>query len=270
MSFLLREFRRLPYRLRTQCTDLSQLRCLVIFVGNPRSGTTLVRSLLDAHPHIVISNEVNLLRHLQNGESWHCVAGRMLANARAFKKNPVWNDYSYQLKNSANAAVQVLGDKKAAVTAHALLNDSSLLNRILEWSPVPVRFLHCVRHPLDVIATKTRRNRFGLEQNVQIYFQLEALAARISQQLGPQQVFRIGHETLIDDPCRVLEELLTFLALTATEEYLQACQAIIFKQPRHSRHDIPWQPAAIAAVQQQASQVTHLAGYFDQSRLDFP
>ena len=38
---------------------------LVIFVGYPRSGHTLVSSLLDPHPHVIVANEFDILGQWQ-------------------------------------------------------------------------------------------------------------------------------------------------------------------------------------------------------------
>ena len=38
----------------------SKIETLVLFIGYPRSGTTLIGSLLDAHPHVVVANELDI------------------------------------------------------------------------------------------------------------------------------------------------------------------------------------------------------------------
>ena len=40
---------------------------MVLFIGYPRSGHTLIGSLLDAHPHIIVSNELDIF------ETWSSV-----------------------------------------------------------------------------------------------------------------------------------------------------------------------------------------------------
>ena len=40
----------------------SRIETLALFVGYPRSGHTLIGSLLDAHPHIVIANELDIFQ----------------------------------------------------------------------------------------------------------------------------------------------------------------------------------------------------------------
>jgi hypothetical protein len=40
----------------------SRIQTLALFIGYPRSGHTLIGSLLDAHPHIVIANELDIFQ----------------------------------------------------------------------------------------------------------------------------------------------------------------------------------------------------------------
>ena len=67
-------------------TDLSQVRYFLVFIGNPRSGTTLFRSLLDAHVNICLGNEVNILDRMDKGESWRSIAGRIIQSTKNFSK----------------------------------------------------------------------------------------------------------------------------------------------------------------------------------------
>ena len=42
------------------------IEALVLFVGYPRSGHTLIASILDSHPEMIIANEFNLLEKFQD------------------------------------------------------------------------------------------------------------------------------------------------------------------------------------------------------------
>jgi hypothetical protein len=41
--------------------NFDRVHSVLLFIGYPRSGHTLVACLLDAHPHVALSNEYNLL-----------------------------------------------------------------------------------------------------------------------------------------------------------------------------------------------------------------
>jgi hypothetical protein len=52
---------RRTYRRGRRAVGLGQVRSFCLFIGYPRSGHSLVGSLLDAHPDIAIAHEVNVL-----------------------------------------------------------------------------------------------------------------------------------------------------------------------------------------------------------------
>ena len=46
--------------------EYDSVEALVLFVGHPRSGHTLVAAILDSHPEMIIANEFNLLEKFQD------------------------------------------------------------------------------------------------------------------------------------------------------------------------------------------------------------
>src|SRR5262245_54048072 len=54
-------------RSRRYRDDLSSVRTFLLFIGHPRSGHSLVGSLLDAHPSMVVSHELDVLKYVAAG-----------------------------------------------------------------------------------------------------------------------------------------------------------------------------------------------------------
>lgn len=240
-------------------TDLRSLRSFLLFVGNPRSGTTLVRSLLDAHPQAAVGHEVNILRHLERREGWRTLAGRLLDSRERFARNPVWTGYSYRVSGiRGKEALRVLGDKKAARTATLLREDPARLDRLAGAVPVPLRLLHCVRHPLDTVAARVRGNGKPVEWNLEVCFDLEETAAAACQRYPS---FRLRLEDLVADPSGRLRALAEFLELDPDEDWLAACRELVFERPRRARDEIAWTPSLLARARERAARVPHLAGY---------
>lgn len=254
-------------------TELSAAERFVVFVGNPRSGTTLVRSLLNAHPSVLISNEVHVLRCIAAGESWNSVLGRILDNERQFSAQPVWTGYDYNVPQVGSAVAQpsirVIGDKKACRTSQLIEADPTLIRRLQDWSRLPVRFIHCVRHPFDVITTKTRRNGLPLRQNIDRYFRSEQAAISVHDAVGDESYLRIYQEDLIDRPEHVLQELLQFIGLDAFDSYVRACRSVIYDKPRNSRHGIKWPASDIVEVEKRTKRFPHLHSYLTGEQLQF-
>ena len=57
-----------PSEPRTKSTSptTDHVTVLILFIGYPRSGHTLISSLLDAHPHVAVANEYCLARRWRN------------------------------------------------------------------------------------------------------------------------------------------------------------------------------------------------------------
>ena len=49
-----------------QSPNFNKLETFLLFIGYPRSGSTLIGSLLDAHPNVIIANEYSLLPKWKN------------------------------------------------------------------------------------------------------------------------------------------------------------------------------------------------------------
>lgn len=49
--------------------DFSRLKIYILFIGYPRSGHSLIGSLLDAHPDMMVSNRLNALHFFNKNYS---------------------------------------------------------------------------------------------------------------------------------------------------------------------------------------------------------
>lgn len=238
---------------------------LLIFVGNPRSGTTLVRSLLNAHPAISIAQEWSMIERFQAGErSWRRQLGGMAASAARFDALPQWEGYDYRVAGAGNRAdslIEVIGDKKAGRSLLLLSRSPGLLQQVLDWCPVPVRFIHCVRHPLDVITTKTRRNGLPLDRNVALYFDLEEAAADLAGQVGPSAFRSVYLERVIATPREEMAALCAFLGVEASAAHLDACAERVFDSPRQTRTQLDWPSELRLEAERRAAGIPHLKAF---------
>lgn len=251
-------------------SDLDQLNYFVVFIGNPRSGTTLVRTLLDAHPSIKISNEVDVLKLLKAGKKWNTIIGKVILNSNNFLKKPIWTGYSYKIKNQYNKkSIKILGDKKSAKSTKILVKEPRFFLEFQQLIPVPVLFIHCVRHPYDVISTKTRHNQKSITENSEQYFFMENSAAKISSLAGSRRYKRIYHEDLISNPFKTLKDLLNSLDLTTETQYYESCQKLIYKSPNYSRFSSNWTRKDLEIVEQEVLNCEHLSYYLKEGKLVF-
>jgi hypothetical protein len=238
----------------------------VMFVGYPRTGHSLIGSLLDAHPNIVIAHELDALKLFNCGFSRRQVFHLLMENSRAMAASGrSHSGYSYEVPNQWQgrfAKLQVLGDKKGATSAMRFYLDPRLFARVRQKIGKDLKLVHVMRNPYDVLATMARRSpRKTLDTHIDVFFQLCSSIQRLKQQLEPAQIFDVRLESFIEDPQPHLEELCAFLGVNADAGYLQDCASIVFKSPKKSRFDIGWDRESVARVGERMAAFSFLAGY---------
>ena len=265
------KFDKLWYWLRGRRLVNRKLRYFTFFVGNHRSGTTLTRSILDAHSEVMISNELIIVKYVKQGERWETILGRIERNVKKFKQKPIWTGYNYKvdIHFKKNKTIKVIGDKKAYLTTMLLIQDPPLLSKLIKWSPLPIKVIHCVRNPYDVISTKSRRINQSIDSIITTYFKAEFAASQVGKIVGKDNYFQFYHEDLIYNPHQTINQLLQFFHLEAPEQYYQACSKLIYDRPNKSRYKSEWSEQEKKNVQEQANSLPHLKKYFKDGKLIF-
>jgi hypothetical protein len=265
-------FRRYPtlyvgsaVRSRRYRDDLSSVRSFLLFIGHPRSGHSLVGSLLDAHPNMVVSHELDVLKYVAAGyrrdQLLTLVLEHAQANAAAGRKS--WG-YSYAVPGQWQGRfdrLEVVGDKRGRKTTARLGDRPDLLPRLEHALRLPVSVVQVVRSPFDNIATMFRRDGVSLEHQIGIYFALSETVDRVAASVPPDRFHRLHLEDVVADARTELARLCRFLALPAEPGYLDACAAIIFESPRRTRDQAPWTAELVGSVERRSAAHPWLARY---------
>lgn len=248
-------------------------RCL--FIGYPRSGHTLIGSLLDAHPEAVIAHELDLLRFVYARFSRAQMFAMLLDNAQqAAASGSTWGGYTYAVPGQWQGRfdrIGVIGDKHAEATTSRLHLSPWLLRRIPRALGSPVKYLHVVRNPYDNIATISKKSftihpklvgprRDTLQDSIEYYFALCQTVAWVRQE-RPADVLDVRHEDFVCTPAHELARICAFLNLPPHDDYLRDCARVVNTEPRQSRATIDWHDDTIAQVQERLQGVPFLTGY---------
>lgn len=250
-----------------QRASFSSVEGYVVFVGYPRSGHSLVGSLLNAHPEVVIGHQLNALRYVAAHFSRNQLFSLILrADRRYGRRGRVSNKgrYSYSVPNQWQgrfSELRVLGDKRGRSTTEFLRDRPALFARLQHLVGVPVRLLHVVRNPFDNISTIAVRRRMTLESAVAFYFDLCVGVAAFRALNQDADWLDVRHEDLISDAPGSLRLMCTFLDVPADDGYIDDCASIVYKNPHQSRHDVPWTPELIERVEKQMQTYPFLDGY---------
>jgi hypothetical protein len=240
--------------------------CLCLFVGYPRSGHSLVGSLLDAHPEVVLAHEFNTLQGLQRGLPPRELTRFLRYNAAAFAAlGRGWSGYSYKVPGQwqgTASRLRVLGDKKGAGASRHLARHPELLQRLeaeFEW---PVTFLHVVRNPFDNIATWSRRQGITLERASECYFRMAETVSWLKERWPQDRFLDVHLGDFTAHPAGELFRLLQGLGVPeVSEEYLAAAGEVVFESPRKTRANVEWSPGLVSDIARRCESFPFLRRY---------
>lgn len=240
----------------------------VEFIGYPRSGHTVVGSLLDAHPQIVIANELGALRYLTLGFSMRQIYALLLRSSRDFstKGRQSWYGYQYgvegQWQGGRYTALHVIGDKQGMGTSLRLRERPWLLDRLRQQEK-PLRFIHTHRNFFDSISTQARWRKQSLQKTAAEFLVMLDSVETQRQRMDAVEWFDLGHDDFIRDPRGSLRALVGFLGVEVPGDWLEACANIVFTKPRKPRFEVEWPPELIEQVEARlaASPVLGQAAY---------
>jgi hypothetical protein len=252
--------------------DFRSVEQFCLFTGYPRSGHSLVGALMDAHPEMIISHELDVLEQIIRGHSWQSIYAMIMENSHNFaKKGRSWSGYNYEVKGAWQGKfrkLKVIGDKRGGRTSLLLTENFSLMEKLKTEIPVPVRFIHVVRNPFDNIITRVRQGNDvrkeitpeGVREHIHRHFEQAAINQRVITESGCH-VLTLRHEELISNPEAVLISICNFLELEAPAQWLKACASIVFEKPRKTRHEFDYPKEMIDEIMEKMGEFPFFEGY---------
>lgn len=187
----------------------------IIIGGCHRSGTTLVRYILDAHSKIHCAPEVKFFRDLYGDYTKDDLNHiRFFSTARQMGLD---EDELLSIFGKAFLVSHDLAAKKQGKKRWADKNPENVLY-LKQWQLLlngRFQFIHLVRHPLDTLASlieagfpKTVPSDF--EGKVDVYRKLTIAGVEFSR-LYPEKSFLVRYEDLVENPSTVISKLMDYL-----------------------------------------------------------
>ena len=240
------------------------VRFYCMFIGYPRSGHSLVGSLLDAHPNVVIAQECDVLKFIRMGFGRSAIYQTLLLNSRTIlsQRGREWSGYSYRVPGQWQGCYEkllVIGDKKAGRSTDRLMRNPVLLPKLQTTVRVPIRVIHVVRNPYDNITTIARASKKSLEEAIDFYFSLCRTVVDLTSRIPVQGVCEVHLESLIADPKTTLRDLCGFLGVSAGDDYLESCATIVYDSPNKTRSKLKWTSQMINLVRSQSQKIPFLS-----------
>lgn len=257
--------------------SFSDIKVFVFFSGYPRSGHSLIGSLIDAHPDAVIAHELDAFSYLASKKikyDSHLYA-RILAKSIQFGlSGNNWSGYSYNLSSKYQGGrfrnLHVIGDKKGGITSKRLFINYELVDQLLKLlGDKPIKVIHIVRNPFDNISTRMIREEkhapSGFSDSVfNQWFKVVEQDFKVNRQLINDDRFEVitqRIEDFIREPKVKLVELLQFLNLELDEKYIEACSKKINSRISKTRLKLNWTNERIVKVDLLIQEFDFLNGY---------
>lgn len=243
-----------------------------LFLGYPRSGHSLIGSLINAHPDAWIAHELNVLKFLKRGYSRNAIFSKLIAQGKWFNAiNNHWSGYSYKVAHQWQnqlRTLNVIGDKRGGATTRRIRHNPGLLPRLYEVIDKKIKIIHVYRNPFDNIATRARGGNHKnkpvsediLYEEIRRHFRDIDTIEEIRQS-GKYDLFEVSHEEFSAHPYERLQSLCDFLGLEVFDSYLRNCAAIVHSKPSKSRNKIHWPDHAINMVEEKMKDYDFLRHY---------
>lgn len=182
----------------------------VFLVGFPRSGTTLLDQILDAHPGVQVFEEYPFLGRVKKSiEGYPEKLSAMSEEERQAARQVYWSELR---KEGAQFEDKVVIDKMPLSLVH-----SGLIHRLFPEA----KFIFAIRHPADCVLScfmqdfvpnASMQNFLTLEGSATLYDRVFTLWQKYRERL-PLRIQEVRYENLVADLRAEVAPVLTFLDL---------------------------------------------------------
>ena len=275
----------------------------VQFVGFPRSGHSLIGSILDAHPHAVISHELDTMGLIKKGIAAKALYALVVENSAEFSRNGRWwNGFSYEVPGQQNGRakeLKIVGDKKGDWAVRWFGDDPRLVDAAYAAVDARCRWILVTRNPLDNIATMSlRKNRtydklriasddsaafratlkdhqergdvspIALDSMIDDYEGLCETIERMQAAIPATDWVHVEYERFTRQPENEIRRLCRFLEIESDEDYVSACASIVRSSPNKSRNAVAWTDRQLERVAGLAQRFPFLHSYAEDHHVD--
>ena len=295
---------------KTVCTEtktlpqpvIAKIKSYLYFIGHAHSGHSIVGSILDSHPHIVVSHEYDVFNKLSGNrscDSKECLFNALWKNScmsitSGWRNAKKVNKKGYTLtidnlyQDAYQSYIDVIGDKKGGGTgmmyAHNHDRFESTLDKLKSIVSLPIKVIHVIRNPYDNIATtalynyknrkhvkvttlKTSDLELSIDPGIVMkiidwHFKLCQAIEEMKVKDG-LDVLEVHGKDLITDPKMVLIKLCNFLQVDCPDNFLAICADKIFPKESKTRYQVKWSNTHLSAIKMNIQKYENLHRYLD-------
>ena len=251
---------------------VDNVQVFLFFIGYALSGQSIMASMLDSHPNIVLAHEYSLfskcITYPKKHSDKHWLFNTLMENSRSNTllglKSKKFNKSGYTLsvprgwQGKYDNHVYAIGDKADGFTAQMYRKNQSLFQHTYQELQraigIPIYVVHVIGNPFDDIAAMLLESTIGKhhvnvtriykselyvkEQVINYFRQVKSVVDMIKN--VPLNVVPIHMEDIISKPKNTMQRICRLLCVECSSAYLTLSANSVFTLQSRSRDLIHW------------------------------
>ncbi|MFO8054188.1 MAG: sulfotransferase [Bacteroidales bacterium] len=271
MHFYYHQLRASSY-LKQHDSSFREIKAFTLFIGYPRSGHTLLGSMLNAHPDMLIAHEYHALKKMDHHSSREALFAHLIAQDHWFSsRGNKWTGYCYRIPTgwqNSYRRLRIIGDKRGGASSRILFHEPERLDRLQSMVELPLKIIIVHRNPFDNIATRARGGNYyqkkpdtrRVDEEILKYFRDAQVIDNVKHSTD-HEFIELTHEDFIKDPAKHITEICNFLGIPPLEDYVTTCAKAIRPANTLSRNKISWTESQIDQIKKKSSRYDFLKDY---------
>ena len=281
---------------------INGIKSVIVFIGHAHSGHSIVGSILDSHPHIVVSHELNLFQEMLLHPKWSksdifnalwqesvqsSTLGLRTESKKAHRKG-----YTLSIpglyQGTYESYIDVIGDKKGGTMGMMLTKSPEQWKRYYDMlksvTGLPVKIFHVIRNPFDNIAStilikgkvNVSKSFKELKKEGSNYWINSSCIDKFTSKYFKRfqsiesakvkydlDVIEIHGIDLITDPKKVISDMCDYLQVSCSDHFISVCSKKIFPKESRTRYQLHWEDSQIESIQKRIEEFKNLHRYIE-------
>ncbi len=223
---------------------------ILVFIGAPRSGSTLLGQIINFHPNCLISTETNLFSKIvikpQKSEKF--IKQTIAAALKQFSTG-LENDKKYggtisiyqpkwvNMKNLSKdpffkkEIIKVVGDKKAGGATKFFFENRETVLDFLNKYDKKIYFIQIIRNPIDAaISYMKSHNIESFNLSLEQIVKKTCFGYRFARE-SKKPYYYLYYEDLMEQPKIQISNVIKWLDLKCNEDWLDRISRVVRKRP---------------------------------------
>lgn len=218
---------------------------ILVFVGSPRTGSTLLGQIINYHPNCLISNESNFVKRVvQENKKIENVLNDIyneaqkqfnnsLENDKKYGKTinryqPKWKDMQYLTDDIDFKKEQILylGDKKAGGVSKVFKEFPEKTTEFFNHND-KIKVIQIIRNPINAAKSLMKsHNVKNFEDACKEIIEMTDIADQLIKKVKNPSL-QIYYEDLLQNPKEEIKKVIEFLALETKESWIEKISSIV-------------------------------------------